>query len=138
MRSRIALLACIFTVCACGGGNGALTTYTVSGTVDHLSSPGLTLSNGTRTIAVTSGATSFAFPDQLTNGTVYQISVASQPANQNCVICQGGGTVSHANVSDVDVACNTVISTPIAVGSYPVVTGSRTRKYRRMFARLVT
>jgi hypothetical protein len=122
MKTRIALLACIFVLFGCGGGNGSLMTYTISGTVDHLSSPGLTLTNGATTIAVASGATSFAFPDQLANGTAYQISVASQPANQNCVISQGGGTVAGANVGNVDVACNTVISSPTAVGIYPVAT----------------
>lgn len=66
MSIRIALLACILTLFGCGGGNGSLTTYTVSGTVDHLSSSGLTLTNGTTTIAVAAGATRFAFPDQLT------------------------------------------------------------------------
>ncbi|MFM0392655.1 hypothetical protein [Paraburkholderia phytofirmans] len=122
MRIRIALLACILTLFGCGGGNGSLTTYTVSGTVDHLSSPGLTLTNGATTIAVAAGATHFAFPDQLTNGAAYQISVASQPGGENCAISQGGGTVAGANVGNIDVACNTVISSPTAVGIYPVAT----------------
>jgi hypothetical protein len=122
MRTRTGLLACIFILFGCGGENGSSMTYTISGAVDHLSSPGLTLTNGAMTIAVASGATSFAFPDQLANGTAYQISVASQPANENCVISQGGGTVAGANVGNVDVACNTVISSPTAVGIYAVAT----------------
>lgn len=122
MRIRIALLACILTLFGCGGGNGSLTTYTVSGTVDHLSSPGLTLTNGATTIAVAAGATRFAFPDQLTNGAAYRISVASQPGGENCVVSQGAGTVAGANVGNIDVACNTVISSPTAVGIYPVAT----------------
>jgi len=123
MKIRIALLACIFTLFGCGGGNGPSALYTVSGTVDHLSSPGPTLTNGTTAIAIASGAIRFVFPDQLVDGTVYQISVASQPADENCVISQGGGTVVGANVGNVDVACNTVISSPTAVGIYPVATG---------------
>lgn len=122
MRTGIALLACIFMLLGCGGGNGPSAIYTVSGTVDHLSSPGLTLTNGTTTIVIASGATRFGFPDQLVDGTVYRISVASQPADENCVISQGSGTVAGADIGNVDVACNTVISSPTAVGIYPVAT----------------
>ena len=122
MRTRIALLACIFILFGCGGGGGSLMTYAVSGTVDHLSSSGLTLSNGTTTLAVAAGATGFAFPEQLPSGSAYRISVASQPANENCVVSQGSGTVAGANVGNVDVACNTVISSLTPVGIYPVAT----------------
>ncbi|HEX7910785.1 MAG TPA: hypothetical protein VF534_22200 [Paraburkholderia sp.] len=120
----IVLTTLVAGLSSCGGGSNNPPTYTVSGTVDHLSSSGLTLTNGTTTLSIASGATSFAFPDQLPNGTAYQITVASQPAGGNCVVSQGGGIVAAANVGNVDVQCNTVISSPTAIGIYPVATAS--------------
>ncbi|SAL47826.1 hypothetical protein AWB71_02609 [Caballeronia peredens] len=123
MKNVISWLACIVLLAGCGGGSSSPPTYTVSGTIDHLSSSGLALTNGTTTLSIASGATSFAFPDQLPDGTAFQISVASQPAGENCVVAQSGGVVAAANVSTVDVQCNTAISSPTGLGIYPVATG---------------
>ena len=72
-----------------------------------LSGSGLTLGNGTATLPVAAGATSFTLSSSLASGTTYAITVVSQPADQTCTIAQGGGTIGTANVGNVVVTCAT-------------------------------
>lgn len=107
---------------ACGGGGlandvakaitGSLT-YQVGGTVSGLSGSGLVLEdNGGNSLTV-SGNGPFTFSSQLSNGTVYAVSVATQPSNpaQSCSVTNGTGTISSANVSNVTVTCVSAAAT---------------------------
>lgn len=85
---------------ACGGGD-------VAGTISGLTAPGLTLSNGTETIAVASGSTSFSFPTLVADGKAYSVIVVAQPDGLQCTVLNGGGTAS-ANVDVSDIAINCV------------------------------
>src|SRR3569833_2958425 len=79
--------------------------YTIGGTVAGLSASGLTLTdNGGATLAVPSGATTFAFPAPLPAGAQYDVAVATQPAGQSCSVSSAAGTVS-GNVTTVGVTC---------------------------------
>jgi uncharacterized repeat protein (TIGR03803 family) len=75
--------------------------------VSGLSGSGLTLGNGTATLPVAAGATSFTLSSSLASGTTYAITVVSQPADQTCTVAQGGGTIGTANVGNVVVTCAT-------------------------------
>ena len=86
--------------------------YVVSGAVNGYAGTGLVLREtiGLTTVdhPVSDGATSFAFAAQ-DDGTSYAISVLTQPntPTQNCVVTSGSGSLSGANVSNVDVTCTT-------------------------------
>lgn len=87
--------------------NCVTNTFTVGGTVSGLDgSVTLTNNGGDARTLTTSG--SFAFATGLTNGAAYAVAVGTQPANQRCVVTNGSGTVTGANISNVTVSCDTV------------------------------
>ena len=96
------------TVAAASVTNVAVTcshaAYTLSGTVSGLTG-NLELANGSATVSVASGATSFAFADALANGAPYDVTVKTQPAGQRCTVTGGSGTVSGASVAAISIAC---------------------------------
>jgi large repetitive protein len=81
--------------------------YTVGGTVSGLAGSGLTLRNGDATLAVSGG--SFRFPQALTSGAAYNVTVEANPSNpsQTCSVTNGAGTVGAADVTNIEVACST-------------------------------
>lgn len=87
-----------------GGGGGGSVNYTLGGTVSGLSTSGLVLANGSDTLSVPSGATSFAFGTKVASGASYDVTVATQPAGGTCAVTSGQGTAT-ANVTSVMVAC---------------------------------
>lgn len=119
------LLLCLATACGGGGDGGshddpATPAYTISGSVSHLDSGSLTISDGSETLTIGQGSTSFAFSHLLTAGTAYGVTVATQPDGEACVVENGSGTVSSGNIQNVAIVCNTVISQPVALGVIPV------------------
>ena len=49
----------------------------------------------------------FTLPGALAGGAAYAVTIASQPANQQCTLANGSGTIAAANVSSVTVTCTT-------------------------------
>ena len=100
------LLACLLSACGgSGGGSSTPATYTIGGSVSGLTASGLVLANGSATLAVSAGSSSFTFPTAVATGTSYDISVQSQPAGETCVPDNPGGTVGTGNVSNITVHC---------------------------------
>jgi hypothetical protein len=106
----------LLVLAACGGGDGGgsgsqPSMYSVSATVNGLTSTGLVLQlNGASSLGITNnGAAKFA--TSLASGTAYAVSVATQPAGQSCSVANGTGTIGAANVSSPTVSCNST-STP--------------------------
>ena len=103
------LLAGLLSACggSGGGGEGSSTPapYTIGGSVSGLTASGLVLANGSATLAVSSGSSSFTFPTAVATGTSYDISVQTQPAGETCVPDNPDGTVGTANVSNIVVHC---------------------------------
>ena len=105
--------ACILIstgLAGCGGGDDSSSpapTYTVGGSISGLSAGGLVLANGTDTVSPVSGATSFTFPTAHVSGTSYAVTVQSQPTALTCAVAPtgGSGTISSANVTNVQVSC---------------------------------
>jgi 6-phosphogluconolactonase (cycloisomerase 2 family) len=99
-------------VVACGGGGDSVTktpSYTIGGSVSGMVGSGLALEdNGGDNLAVTASGP-FTFARQLTNGSSYAVTVATQPTSptQTCVVTSGSGSVIGANVESVAVACTT-------------------------------
>ena len=81
--------------------------YTVSGQITGLNGAGLQLSDGTDTITVGNGATSFVFPTPLANGSSYTPKVVAQPTNywDTCTISPSTQQTITANVSNLVVTC---------------------------------
>lgn len=76
----------------------------VGGTVSGLDSPGLELqSNGEKLAIAANGK--FMLPTSLPDGTPYDVTVASQPANQVCSVDSGRGVAEKTDVSSVTVTC---------------------------------
>ena len=81
--------------------------YSVGGTVEGLAA-GLVvlLNNGSDDLTLSQNG-AFAFPTLLSDGSSYDVSVAEQPDAQTCVVIGAVGTVAGADVTDVQVTCNT-------------------------------
>ena len=84
-------------------------TFTLGGTVTGLQGSGLALrTNFINNVAPTADGP-FTFPRVLDDGTVYAVSIETQPGNpaQVCTLTNGSGTIAGANVSNVAVDCVT-------------------------------
>ena len=94
-----ALLAA--ALAACGG----KASFTVGGTVSGLTNQGLVLQNGGETVAVAAGSTSFAFPNSISYGTEYNVSIKSQPDHMTCSVVNPIGSAGHTTTINVLVSC---------------------------------
>ena len=107
----ISMLAVGLLVSACGGGGGSSsppssTNYIISGTVSGLDADGLVITNGTNTLAISSGATSFKFSQGLASGAKYSLSVQTAPTGFICSIANASGVIGTSDVSNVRVSCS--------------------------------
>lgn len=84
--------------------------YTVGGTVSGLAGTGLVLQNNGGDNLPISANGPFTFPTALGNGSPYNVTVFTQPTGpaQTCTVTNGSGTISGANVTNVQVTCVTV------------------------------
>jgi hypothetical protein len=117
-----ALTATSSLLSACGGGGlandvakaiGVSATYQVGGTVSGLSGSDLVLEdNGGNSLTVSANGP-FTFSTQLSSGTAYAVTVATQPGKpaQSCSVTNGTGTVAQANVTNVTVTCVSAATT---------------------------
>ena len=87
------------------GGCGGKASFDVAGVVEGLSNPGLVLSNGSDTVTVPAGATSFTFPQRITYGTDYDIEVKTPPAHMSCTVYNGSGSAGHTTTIQATVQC---------------------------------
>lgn len=94
---------------ACGGSSTMGTsaaTYPIGGSVSGLASGGTVVlqNNGADNLSINSDGT-FTFATQVASGAAYSVSVATQPASQNCEVANGTGAVVSAAVVNVQVTC---------------------------------
>ncbi len=92
--------------------SGSSGTVTIGGTVVNLSGTGLVLQdNGGDNLTITASG-GFTFPTALTAGSMYVVTVFTQPTNpvQACTVANGSGTAS-ANVGNIVVTCSTATLT---------------------------
>lgn len=83
--------------------------YTVGGTVSGLTGSVLLRNNGAADIMLT-GNGAFSFPQTVSHGAGYNVTVATQPTGQICTVGSGTGTAT-ANVANVTVTCLTNVYT---------------------------
>lgn len=99
---RRSALCMVLVLAACGGGGSG---FLISGTVIGLSASGLTVTNGTDTIAIAADATMFQFPTALAETTGYVVSVVTQPSGSSCSVVNGVGTVDSIDIDNVVIDC---------------------------------
>lgn len=79
--------------------------YNLSGSISGLSYDGLVLNlNGTN-YPFAAGTTSIALGN-LSSGTVYNVTVQTQPSYQTCSVTNGSGTVGGTDISNIQISCN--------------------------------
>jgi N-acetylneuraminic acid mutarotase len=93
---------------ACGGGgkssNGA--SYTIAGTITGLDVGSVVLANGTATVTIAAGATSWTFAGSFPSTSSYAVTVVTQPAAELCEVSNGIGATLPGDVDSVTVACS--------------------------------
>jgi uncharacterized repeat protein (TIGR03803 family) len=80
--------------------------YTVGGTISGLTSSGLVLVNGSDTLAVKPGASSFTMPTAVAYTSAYTVTVQTQPTGLTCSVSNGSGTMGSAAVTNIAVTCS--------------------------------
>jgi hypothetical protein len=83
-----------------------LASYTVGGTVSGLTQSGLVLANGTDTLTVGANATTFMMPTPVVAGSLYAVTVQTQPTGEVCSVINGTNTMPATNVTNVQVSCS--------------------------------
>ncbi|MCU6502506.1 hypothetical protein LPN04_32390 [Rugamonas sp. A1-17] len=100
--SAVAALMLAAALSACGG----KAQFAVQGTIDGLNNSGLVLANGSDTLPVASGSTSFTMPHQISYGTDYNVTVLTNPAHQTCAPVSGAsGSAGHTVAIAVAIRC---------------------------------
>lgn len=128
----LASLSCVALLAACGGGGGGSsssnaetpssgasipgssasspttspTTYRLGGTIQGLTSSGLSLSDGTDTLSIQPTQAQFSFPSLLSVGTVFSVTITSQPTGQTCTVSPASSGISSASPSALTVSCS--------------------------------
>src|ERR1700728_2673810 len=104
----VCLMTAVLALVACGGSKSTTSSsYTVGGTIAGLNAGSVVLIyNGSTTLTVSSGATTWVFPSAFTAGTSFAVTVLANPVGELCEVTSGGsGTALTANVTDVSVVC---------------------------------
>ncbi|MCC2632611.1 MAG: hypothetical protein K0S48_497 [Ramlibacter sp.] len=96
-----ALLAAL-ALAACGG----KASFTVSGTIIGLTNQGLVLqNNGADPLPVQAGATSFSFPNSISYGKEYNVTVKTHPEHMTCEPQNGTGSAGRTASINVVINC---------------------------------
>lgn len=96
-----------FISCLCI--NNDADTYSLGGTVTGLEEGEtitLLLENEEETLEVSADG-SFTFETELEEDDMYEVSISDDPADQTCTITNESGTITNANVSDIEITCTT-------------------------------
>ncbi|CAN7605438.1 hypothetical protein LJR289_004413 [Pseudoduganella sp. LjRoot289] len=104
-----AAAALLLALSACGGkasfdvGGVFVNSQGVS---QPLANSGLVLKNGSDTLPVAVGSTSFKFNNSISYGTAYEISVQTPPNHMNCTVANGSGSAGHTQTITASVICS--------------------------------
>jgi len=101
---------------ACGGGGGGSNppppspppppppSVTIGGTVTGLTAGAVVLQNNAGDDLSITADGAFSFPDSITSGSTFSVTVREQPPGPDCTVTSGSGTAT-ANVTNVSVVC---------------------------------
>lgn len=91
------------------GGDIVTSFYSIGGTISGLSGSVVLQDNGGDDLTATASG-GFTFPTLLSTGSLYNVTVKTDPTGQTCSVSNGVGTVGSANITNVAVTCTTAIS----------------------------
>ena len=104
------LLAVELLLAACGGdGSSAPQEHRLSAAVSGLTTSGLVLSINGANVSVAANTTTMQLSGSIAAGTVYQITVQTQPTGLVCTVSNGAGTMPAADVT-VAVSCKPLMT----------------------------
>jgi uncharacterized repeat protein (TIGR03803 family) len=84
----------------------AAQSFPLGGTITGLGeNTSLVLTDGTDTLSVSAGSTSFTMPTPVAVGSSYTVTVGTQPTGLACSVSHGSGTMPASAVSTVQVSC---------------------------------
>jgi hypothetical protein len=93
----------------------SIANYTVGGTVSGLTGTLVLQNNGGNNLTITANSNlTFATPS--VSGSVYSVTVLTQPSVQTCVVTNGSGNVGNSNVTSVVVTCSSVVLSSYRIG----------------------
>lgn len=96
-----ALLAA--TLAACGG----KASFVVGGSISGLGNQGLVLQlDGGSDLTVAAGSTTFSFPNTISYGTEYTVSIKTQPDHMTCAVANPTGSAGHTTSINVVITCS--------------------------------
>jgi hypothetical protein len=105
MKAKLLAVALLAVALAACGGKAS---FVIAGTIAGLTNSGLKLqNNGGDTIEVAAGATSFSFPNSISYGTEYRVSIAQQPQHMTCDFlgATNVGSAGHTTSINIQMAC---------------------------------
>ena len=109
--------------CTVAGGSGTLNgadvavtvtcvtkSYAIGGEVDGLSGTGLVLQLNAGNDLPVAADGAFAFPNPLTDGSTYAVTISVQPSGAQglCVVLRGAGAVAGSDVADIQIPCDVI------------------------------
>jgi hypothetical protein len=80
--------------------------FALGGSISGLTSGGLQLTDGTDTLTIVSGTTSFTFPSAIAFGSTYAVTVFAPAVGETCTVASGTGTMPASAVTSVAVTCS--------------------------------
>jgi N-acetylneuraminic acid mutarotase len=111
----IGLTAVALALADCGGSSNSnptppipiveSTNYTVGGTITGLTVGNVVLANGTATVSIAAGTSSWVFPVSFAPGSSYSVAVQTQPSGEQCEVTGGASGMNTGNVGNVTVVC---------------------------------
>ena len=105
----VCLMIAMLALVACHGGKSSSSgPFTVGGTITGLNAGSVVLIyNGSTTVSVAAGATTWVFPGSFAANTSYSVTVLTQPVGELCEVTSGGTAATlTADVSNVVVTCS--------------------------------
>jgi probable HAF family extracellular repeat protein len=80
--------------------------YTLGGSISGLKVDGLVLNNGSESLSVPAGSSSFVFRNPIAYGGAYAVTISRQPNRYTCSLENSSGTMGDANAASIDVTCS--------------------------------
>ncbi len=106
MKAKLIAAALLAAALAACGGKAS---FTLGGSISGLANQGLILqNNGGNDLAVNAGATSFSFPNGISYGTEYKVSIKQQPDHMTCAFLGGTevGSAGHTTSINIVLSCS--------------------------------
>jgi N-acetylneuraminic acid mutarotase len=100
------LAAALLALAGCHHSSSSSASYTIGGSISGLSAGAVVLANGTSTVTISAGATTWVFPSGFPANGSYAVTVLTQPAGELCDIGNGSGATLTGNLDTVTVACS--------------------------------